>query len=34
MESEPIKITLKDKNHALKLGKEFSKELGIYNVNS
>ena len=28
MESEPFKITLKDKNDALKLGKDFAKELG------
>ena len=28
MESEPFKLTLKDKNDALKLGKDFAKELG------
>ena len=29
MESEPIKITLKDRRHALRLGEDFSKELGM-----
>jgi carboxylesterase type B len=28
MESEPIELTLKDRKHALKLGTDFSKELG------
>ena len=28
MESEPFKITLKDRNDALKLGRDFAKELG------
>ena len=28
MESEPIELTLKDRTHALKLGTDFSKELG------
>ena len=29
MESEPIKITLKDRKQALRLGNYFSRELGI-----
>ena len=32
MESEPIELTLKDRKHALKLGTDFSKELGNYNI--
>ena len=32
MESEPIKITLKDRKHALKLGTDFAHELGMYIV--
>lgn len=28
LESEPLKITLKDTDHAKKLGEDFAKELG------